>query len=113
MRLPFTKMHGLGNDFVVIRANSLSPPDAGAIRALAEYAPVSSEAVPALLGLLSEPDERISLIACASLGRAGDERALPALEKAAKSSGNPRIRVYATESIARIKAGSKTKTKLA
>lgn len=83
-----------------------------AIRGLAEYAAASPEAVPALLSLLSEPDERISLIATAALGRTGDERALPALEKAAKSSGNPRIRVYASESVARIKAGSKTKSKL-
>lgn len=83
-----------------------------AIRALAEYAPSEPAAVPALLGLLSEPDERISLIACAALGRTGDERALPALEKAAKSAANPRIRVYASESVARIKAGAKTKSKL-
>jgi len=83
-----------------------------AIRALAEYAPATPDAVPALVGLLKEPDERVSLIACAALGRTNDERALPALEKAAKSAGNPRIRVYATESVARIKAGSKTKSKL-
>ncbi|MCR4296981.1 MAG: HEAT repeat domain-containing protein, partial [Elusimicrobia bacterium] len=83
-----------------------------AIRGLAEYSASSSEAVPALLALLTEPDERISLIATAALGRTGDERALPALEKAAKSSGNPRIRVYAAESAARIKAGAKTKSKL-
>ncbi len=83
-----------------------------AIRALAEYASATPEAVPALLGLLTEPDERISLIACAALGRTNDERALPRLEKAAKSAGNPRIRVYATESIARIKAGAKTKSRL-
>lgn len=83
-----------------------------AIRALSEYSSVTPDAVPALLDLLSEPDERISLIACAALGRTADERALPRLEKAAKSAGNPRIRVYATESIARIKAGAKTKSKL-
>ncbi|UPT72445.1 MAG: HEAT repeat domain-containing protein [Elusimicrobiota bacterium] len=83
-----------------------------AIRALAEYAPSMPEAVPALIAMLSEKDERVSLIACAALGRTADERALPALEKAAKSAGNPRIRVYATESAARIKAGTKTKTKL-
>ncbi|MEQ1919721.1 MAG: HEAT repeat domain-containing protein, partial [Elusimicrobiota bacterium] len=77
-----------------------------------EYASVTPDAVPALLKLLAEPDERISLIACAALGRMNDERALPQLEKAAKSAGNPRIRVYATESIARIKAGAKTKSKL-
>jgi len=95
----------------------VKPPNAygarvAAIRALAEYSGAAPDAVPALLSLLSEPDERISLVACAALGRTGDERALPALEKAAKSSGNPRIRVYATESVARIKAGSKTKSKL-
>jgi aminopeptidase N len=83
-----------------------------AIRALSEYASAEPGAVPALLALLSESDERVSLIACAALGRTSDERALPALEKAAKSAGNPRIRVYATESIARIKAGAKTKSKL-
>ena len=65
-----------------------------------------------MLELLDESDERISLTACAALGRTGDERALPALEKAAKSAGNPRIRVYATEAVARIKAGSKTKSKI-
>ena len=48
----------------------------------------------------------------AALGRTGDERALPVLEKAVKSAGNPRIRVYATESIARITAGAKTTSKL-
>ena len=84
-----------------------------AIRALAEYAPAAPDAVPALTGLLCDPDERISLVACAALGRTNDERALPALEKASKSAGNPRIRVYATEAVARIKAGSKTKSKLA
>jgi aminopeptidase N len=83
-----------------------------AIRGLAEYASALPEAVPALIALLDESDERISLVACAALGRTGDERALPALGKAAKSAGNPRIRVYATESVARIKAGSKTKSKL-
>lgn len=35
MRLPFTKMHGLGNDFVVIRANSATPPPSSVIQALA------------------------------------------------------------------------------
>ena len=84
-----------------------------AIRALGEYASSTPDAVPALISLLDENDERVSLVACATLGRTGDERALVPLEKAAKSAGNPRIRVYATESIARIKAGSKTKTTLA
>lgn len=36
MLLPFTKMHGLGNDFVVIRANGVAPPPAQVIRALAD-----------------------------------------------------------------------------
>ncbi|MCC7257315.1 MAG: diaminopimelate epimerase [Gammaproteobacteria bacterium] len=36
MHLPFTKMHGLGNDFVVVRANGTAPPAAGTIRALAD-----------------------------------------------------------------------------
>jgi diaminopimelate epimerase len=36
MRLPFTKMHGLGNDFVVVRANGTPPPDAATIRALSD-----------------------------------------------------------------------------
>ncbi len=83
-----------------------------AIRALGEYASAERSAVPALLGLLSEADERIGLIACAVLGRTNDERALPRLAKAAKFAGNPRIRVYATEAIARIKAGAKTSSKL-
>ncbi|MBI3288793.1 MAG: HEAT repeat domain-containing protein, partial [Elusimicrobia bacterium] len=83
-----------------------------AIRALADYASIIPEAVPTLCALMSEADERMSLVACASLGRTGDERALPVLEKAAKSAGNPRIRVYAAESAARIKAGSKTASKL-
>lgn len=36
MRLPFTKMHGLGNDFVVVRGDGMAPPDASTIRALAD-----------------------------------------------------------------------------
>jgi len=36
MRLPFTKMHGLGNDFIVVRANGAAPPDGPRIRALAD-----------------------------------------------------------------------------
>ncbi|MEK7388231.1 MAG: M1 family metallopeptidase [Elusimicrobiota bacterium] len=83
-----------------------------AIRAMAEYAIDTPRAVPTLCSLLHEDDERISLIACAELGRTGDERAIPFLEKAAKSAGNPRIRVYAAESLARIKAGSTTRSRL-
>ena len=36
MRIPFTKMHGLGNDFVVVRADDDNVPATGAIRALAD-----------------------------------------------------------------------------
>jgi diaminopimelate epimerase len=36
MQLAFTKMHGLGNDFVVVRANGAPPPAADVIRALAD-----------------------------------------------------------------------------
>src|SRR5262245_19802590 len=36
MRLPFTKMHGLGNDFVVVRSGGAAPPDSAAIAALAD-----------------------------------------------------------------------------
>ena len=36
MQIPFTKMHGLGNDFVVVRAGNGPPPPAEAIRALAD-----------------------------------------------------------------------------
>jgi diaminopimelate epimerase len=36
MRVPFTKMHGLGNDFVLIRGNGLALPSAERIRTLAD-----------------------------------------------------------------------------
>ncbi len=36
MRVPFTKMHGLGNDFVLIRGDGLAVPSADRIRALAD-----------------------------------------------------------------------------
>ena len=36
MRLPFTKMHGLGNDFMVVRANNLPLPSADVVRSLAD-----------------------------------------------------------------------------
>jgi diaminopimelate epimerase len=36
MRLAFTKMHGLGNDFVVVRANGTQPPPADIVRLLAD-----------------------------------------------------------------------------
>lgn len=35
MQMPFTKMHALGNDFLVFRANGTEPPDAAVIRQLA------------------------------------------------------------------------------
>ena len=36
MRVPFTKMHGLGNDFVLIRGDGLALPSADRIRQLAD-----------------------------------------------------------------------------
>ncbi len=36
MRIAFTKMHGLGNDFVVARGHGLAPPPASRIRELAD-----------------------------------------------------------------------------
>ncbi len=36
MRIPFTKMHGLGNDFAVVRADGLETPEGGLIRRLAD-----------------------------------------------------------------------------
>jgi aminopeptidase N len=83
-----------------------------AVRALSGYAPASPRAVPALIKLLPEPDERISLVVIAALGATGDERAIPALEKAKKETGNPRVRVYVDEALARLKAGAKTRSKL-
>jgi diaminopimelate epimerase len=35
MQTPFTKMHALGNDFLVFQANGAEPPDAAVIRSLA------------------------------------------------------------------------------
>lgn len=83
-----------------------------AIRALSSYAAASAHAVPALVDLLPEHDERISLVVIAALGAAGDERAIPALERTRKETGNPRVRVYIDEALARIKAGAKTRSKL-
>ena len=36
MRVPFTKMHGLGNDFIVVRAEGLEIPTGAVIRRLAD-----------------------------------------------------------------------------
>lgn len=36
MQVPFTKMHGLGNDFVLVRGDGLVPPPAERIRTLAD-----------------------------------------------------------------------------
>lgn len=36
MQTPFTKMHGFGNDFIVIRANDAEPPTADVIRRLGD-----------------------------------------------------------------------------
>ncbi|MDX6767976.1 MAG: M1 family metallopeptidase [Elusimicrobiota bacterium] len=83
-----------------------------AVRALSSYASASRDAVPALLALLPEPDERVSLVVIAALGAAGDEHAIPVLEKTKKETGNPRVRVYVDEALARLKAGGKTRSKL-
>ena len=36
MRIPFTKMHGLGNNFIVVRAEGLETPEEPLIRRLAD-----------------------------------------------------------------------------
>jgi aminopeptidase N len=78
-----------------------------ALRALADYAPLDSSLVPWLCARAEDPDERITLTAVAGLGATEDERTLPTLERLAKKAGNPRVRVYAEEALARVKAGGK------
>jgi aminopeptidase N len=75
---------------------------AQAIRALADYLPVSGAVIGWIGKAAEDPDERVTLAAVAALGRTEDERALPLLEKATKHP-NTRVRVYADEAIARIK----------
>ncbi|MBI3552787.1 MAG: HEAT repeat domain-containing protein [Elusimicrobia bacterium] len=81
---------------------------AEAMRHLADYAAFSPAVVPWLCELTAEADERLNLQAVGALGRLEDRRALPTLEKL-KSSPNSRIRVYAEEAIAKIRAGIEPK----
>ncbi|MDE2510134.1 MAG: HEAT repeat domain-containing protein, partial [Elusimicrobia bacterium] len=78
-----------------------------ALRALAEYAVVDPSVVPWLCARVEDPDERLTLSAVAALGSTDDERTLPTLERLAKKSGNPRVRVYAEEALTRVAAGGK------
>jgi aminopeptidase N len=82
-----------------------------AIRALADYAPVNREVVAWICEAARDPDERINLMAISILGQLEDERAVPALEKAAKESANTRVKVYAEEALARIRQGVAPKKK--
>lgn len=94
-----------------LKAAALAPSPYGArvaaLRALAEYAALDASLVPWLCERLDDPDERLTLTAVGALGATEDERALPALERLAKKAGNPRVRVYAEEALARVKAGGK------
>ena len=85
---------------------------AQAIKGLAEYAAVSQNALPWICEAAADPDERVTLAAVLSLGHLEDERALPTLEKLRKHP-NTRVRVYAEEAIARIRAGLEPKAKTA
>lgn len=81
---------------------------AQAIRALADYAPVSDSVIAWIGEASQDPDERVTLAAVSALGQLEDERALPLLEKA-KTHPNTRVRVYAEEAIARTRAGLEPK----
>ncbi|MBI4371888.1 MAG: HEAT repeat domain-containing protein [Elusimicrobia bacterium] len=80
-------------------------PRAAALRALAEHAAHDTTLVPWLCGHAEDRDERVTLVALAALGSTEDERALPFLDRLAKSAANPRVRVHAAEAAARVKAG--------
>ncbi len=75
-----------------------------ALRALADFSAQDPALVPWLCARADDPDERLTLATVAALGSTEDERALPTLERLAKSAGNPRVRVYAREAVARVKA---------
>jgi aminopeptidase N len=77
---------------------------ANAIRGLQDYAAFSERCVALIAESVEDLDERIILVAIAALGALEDERALPALERAA-SHANARVRAYAEEAIARVRAG--------
>jgi len=78
---------------------------AAAWRALADYARHDPALVPWMCARVEDQDERLTLVAVAALGATEDERALPTLVRLAKKAGNPRVRVYAQEAMARVKAG--------
>lgn len=78
-----------------------------ALRALADHAAYEPSLVPWLCARVSDPDERVTMVAVAALGATEDERTLPTLERLAKKAGNPRVRVYAEEALTRVKAGGK------
>ena len=61
---------------------------------------------PCLCGHLEDPDERVGYTAAQTLGRTEDERALPALERMRDRHPSVRLKTYAQEAIARIRAGS-------
>jgi aminopeptidase N len=94
-----------------LKAAALAPSPYGArvaaLRALSDYAALDPALVPWLCARLNDPDERITLTVVAALGATEDERALPDLERLARKAGNPRVRVYAEEALARVKAGGK------
>ncbi len=96
----------------LLKKSSLAPFSFGrrseAIRNLADYAGFSPDVVPWICELTAEADERLNLQAVSALGRLEDRRALPTLEKL-KSSPNSRVRVYAEEAIAKIRAGIEPK----
>ncbi|MDE2490086.1 MAG: HEAT repeat domain-containing protein, partial [Elusimicrobia bacterium] len=78
-----------------------------ALRALAEYAAHDPSLIPWLCARVEDRDERVTLAAVVSLGGAEDERALPTLERLASSAGHQRVRLYAEEAAARVRAGGK------
>ncbi len=78
-----------------------------ALRALADFSAHDPSLVPWMCARVSDPDERVTLTAVAALGSTEDERALPTLERLAKTASNPRVRVYAEEAATRVKAGGK------
>jgi len=94
-----------------LRAAAQSPSPYGARaaawRALADYASYDASLVPWMCARAEDSDERLTLSAVAALGSTEDERALPTLERLARKSGNPRVRVYAEEAVARVKAEGK------
>jgi aminopeptidase N len=92
-----------------LKAAALAPSPYGArvsaLNALADFSQWDPTVVPWMCERVEDGDERLMLSAIAALGRTEDERCLPTLAKLAKRVGNPRVRVYAEEAQARVKAG--------